>query len=315
VWRTWRAAKAERADIYNARDMYPMFVCRMAARANHAAFVYDSDELNLYRNWPWAKKRWWKTLARAYEGHFIRLADAVITSDHGRADVLVAEYGIARPVIVLNAPPRIEHVDRSEEFRATALGDGTSGARYLLIYQGILVPNRGLPQLVAAMRDLPDCALAFVGYGHLKSELEQLVVTMNLGDRVRFFDPVPYDVMLRYTAAADVGVIPIVGSCLSYTYAAPNKLFEDMMVGVPVVASDLPDMARVVREERVGTLIGDPTDSASIVSAVRELLDAEEPLAQVGARAREAALARYNWDVERPKLVAVFAPLVGRRRA
>ncbi len=174
------------------------------------------------------------------------------------------------------------------------------------------MPNRGLLQLVDAMTSLTDCALAFVGYGHLRPEIERRIDAGSLGDRVRVFDAVPQETMLRYTASADIGVIPIVGSCLSYVYAAPNKLFEDMMVGVPVVATDLPDMAAVVTAERVGALIADPTDPASIAAAVRSLLDGDEPLTTIGARARKAALARHNWEVEAPKLLAVYAQLASR---
>jgi glycosyltransferase involved in cell wall biosynthesis len=303
VWKTFRAAYAEDADIYNPRDIYPLLVSWAASRLRHSVYVYDSDELNLYRNWPWARKRWWKVLAKAYEGFFIRRAAANITSDEGRADILVETYGIARPTVVRNVPDRLESVKSDDSFRAAALGD----ARYLLIYQGIFVPNRGLLELVEAMTALTDCALAFVGYGQLRPAIEDRIGALSLGARVSVFDAVPQDTMLRYTASADIGVIPIVGSCLSYRYAAPNKLFEDMMVGVPVVATDLPDMAAVVTAERIGSLIGDPTDPASIASAVRSLLDGEEPLSSIGARAREAALARYNWQIEAPRLREVYS--------
>jgi glycosyltransferase involved in cell wall biosynthesis len=305
VWRTYRVARAERADAYNPRDIYPLLVCWAAARRQRVPYVYDSDELNLYRNWPWAQKRWWHTLAKAYEGFFVRRAAAVITSDEGRATVLAETYGIERPVVVRNVPEPVEQVRPDEAFRTTALGD----ARYLLIYQGIFVPNRGLLELVEAMCELPECALALLGYGQLRERIETRIAELGLADRVRVFDAVPQETMLAYTAAADAGVIPIVGSCLSYVYAAPNKLFEDMMVGVPVVASDLPDMAAVVTGERVGTLIADPTSPASIASAVRGLVHGTEPLAEIGARARQAALARHNWDVERPKLLAAWGAL------
>lgn len=306
VWRTYRAARAEDADVYNPRDIYPLLVCWLAAKRTHAVLVYDSDELNLYRNWPWTSKWWWKVLAPAYEGFFIRRAAANITSDHGRADILARTYDIERPVVVRNVPERIEHVERDEEWRAAMLGDE---ARHLLIYQGILAPNRGLPELVEAMRSLPDCALALVGWGALAESLAAQVDAAGLTGRVHLTGAVPYATMMRYTASADIGLIPIVGSCLSYVHAAPNKLFEDMMVGIPVVASDLPEMAEVVRTERIGTLIADPLDPASIVTAVRELLDGEEPLAVIGARAREAALARHNWELEREKLLAVYRGL------
>jgi glycosyltransferase involved in cell wall biosynthesis len=302
VWRTFRAAYLEDADVYNPRDIYPLFVSWAASRMRHSVYVYDSDELNLYRNWPWAKKRWWKVLAKAYEGFFIRRAAANITSDEGRADILVETYGIARPTVVRNVPDRLEVVSKDDAFRLSALGE----ARYLLIYQGIFVPNRGLLELVEAMSSLTDCALAFVGYGQLRPAIEERIGALSLGARVQVFDAVPQETMLRYTASADVGVIPIVGSCLSYVYAAPNKLFEDMMVGVPVVASDLPDMAAVVTAEKVGALIADPTDPGSIVAAVRELLDGDEPLSVIGARARAAALTRHNWQVDAPRLLAVY---------
>ena len=110
--------------------------------------------------------------------------------------------------------------------------------------------------------------------------------------------------MMCMTAACDAGVIPIVGSCLSYVYAAPNKLFEDMMAGIPVVASDLPDMAAIVRREGVGTLITDPEDPAAVAAAVRRRVK--------GERGRTAALARYNWEREQAKLLEVYGRLGSR---
>ena len=300
-WAAWR----EDADVYNPRDIYPMLVCQLAAWLRGAAVVTDSDELNLYRNWPWTKSWWWKPVAKPYEGFFLRRAAACITSDEGRADVLVAEYGIPRPAVVLNVPEVIDTLEPDLAFREEALGD----RRWLLIYQGMLVPNRGLPQLVAAMQRLEDCALVLVGMGHLRDDLRRQVADLGLGERVGVRDAVPYDQMMRMTAACDAGIIPIVGSCLSYVYAAPNKLFEDMMAGVPVVASDLPDMAMVVRRENVGTLIADPEDPAAIADAVRRLLDDDEPPRAKGERGRAAALARYNWQREQAKLLEVYAAL------
>jgi len=207
--------------------------------------------------------------------------------------------------VVLNVPDVFELGTRDEAFRRRYLGS----RRYLLIYQGGLVPNRGLPELVRAMHELPECALVLLGMGHLRDGLRALVDSEGLADRVALLDAVPWPEMIRMTVASDVGVIPIVDSCLSYRYAAPNKLFEDMMAAVPVVASDLPDMARIVREERVGTLIIPPVSEASIASAVRELLNGEESLEAVGARARAVALERYNWPLERHKLLAVYEGL------
>jgi glycosyltransferase involved in cell wall biosynthesis len=301
IVRTITAAWRENADIYDARDAYPLLACYLAARLRRAALVYDSDELATGRNWAHASIPAFAWAMRRYEGFFARRA-TVITSDHGRADVLERIHRIRRPTIVLNVPEVIEHVERDEDFRREALGL----RRYLLIYQGVVIPNRGLSEMIDAMRELPACRLAIVGYGALLETLKAKVADEGLEDAVRFFDPVPFETLMRCTAAADVGVIPLVGSCLSYVTAAPNKLFEYMMVGIPVVATDLPDMARVVREERCGTLIGDPTSPSSIAAAVQELLDDPDGMRAAGERGRAAALARYNWSHEAPKLLAAF---------
>ena len=310
IGRTFWAAWREDADVYNPRDIYPMLVSQLAAWLRGAVVVTDSDELNLYRNWPWTGARWWKPVAKAYEGFFLRRAVAHITSDEGRADVLAAEYGIPRPVVLLNVPDVVGTLDPDLAFREEAL----AGRRWLLIYQGALLPNRGLAELVSAMQRLDDCALVLVGMGQLRDALRRQVADLGLEGRVSIRDAVPHEQMMRMTAACDAGVMPIVGSCLSYVYAAPNKLFEDMMAGIPVVASDLPDMAMVVRREGVGTLIADPEDPAAIADAVRRLLDDEEPPHVKGERGRAAALARYNWEREQAKLLDVYAGLPRRAR-
>ncbi len=302
VVKTFWAAYRVDADVYNPRDLYPMLVCHLAARLRGAVVVTDSDELNLYRNGAWMKQWWWKPVAKTYEGFFLRRAGARFTSDEGRADVLAHEYGIARPIVLLNVPGVVGELDPDLARRERVL----AGSRWLLIYQGVLSPNRGLPELIAAMELLDDCSLLLLGDGVLRDDLRRAADEAGLAQRVTFVETVPVPEMMRIVAACDAGIIPIIGSCLSYVFAAPNKLFEDMMAGIPVVVSDLPDMADIVRAEGVGTLIADPRSPASIAAAVRRLLDDAEPLRAKGERARAAALARYNWDREQAKLLAVF---------
>jgi glycosyltransferase involved in cell wall biosynthesis len=306
IWRTYRAALAENADVYDARDAYPLLVAWRAARKRRAKLVYDADELATGRNWAHASNPVFAWAIRSYERFLCRRADAVITSDYGRADVMERLHGIPRPTVILNVPEIADALEPDLEWAADARGD----RRYLLIYQGIVIVNRGIPEMIDAMRELPDCRLAVVGSGSLLPKAKEQVVSAGLEDAVRFYDPVPFATLMRYTAAADVGVIPLIGSCESYRTAAPNKLFEYMAAGIPVVATDLPDMARVVREARCGTLIAEPVTPASIVAAVRELLEGDESLEVVGERGRRAAAVCYNWDVERPKLLAVFEGLV-----
>jgi glycosyltransferase involved in cell wall biosynthesis len=302
IVRTFAAAWHENADIYNPRDAEPLFVAHLAAFLRRAKVVYDSDELCLDRNKPVTSKKWWRFTMRHYEGFFARRSAAVITTDYGRADKLVERYGIVPPVVALNVPDVFNTLDPDVTFRQHALGD----RKYLLLYQGVLIENRGIPEMIRAMRSLPECRLALVGYGHREDEYKRLVHDESLEDAVEFFDAVPFEQLMRYTTAADIGVIPLIPSCLSYVYAAPNKLFEYMMAGLPVVVTDLPDMASVVTEERIGTLIETPVTPEHIAAAVHALIEGNESLTERGGRARAAALERYNWTVEKHKLLEVY---------
>jgi glycosyltransferase involved in cell wall biosynthesis len=305
VARTFWQAYRERADVYNPRDAEPLLVSWLAARLRGARLVYDSDELCLDRNKPVTRKKWWRFAMFRYERFFCRRADAVITTDLGRAEIIARRYGIPLPVVVLNVPDIIERVEPDEEFRAAAL----KGASHLLIYQGVIIEHRGIPEMIEAMRSIEECALAIVGYGHRLEEYRELLAASGLEDRVTFFDAVPFERLMRFTAAADVGMIPLIAACLSYKYAAPNKLFEYLMVGLPVVVSDLPEMTRVVEQERVGALIADPTDPCSIAKAVNGLLAGDVSLTEMGERGRQAALTRYNWEIEHDRLLDAYRVL------
>lgn len=310
VWRMTIAAWRENADIYNSRDAYPLFTAHVAAALRGAHVVYDSDELNLDRNWAPSSNPLWRFFMKRYEGFFARHSTVVLTSDYGRSAVLRERYGVD-PVVVLNVPDIEKAPRRDLKWREEVLGDG----KYLLIYQGILLENRGLPEMVAAMDQLPDCRLAIIGYGPLRDELAALVSASSSVHRIALLDAVPFAKLMSYTASADIGVIPLIGSCLSYRLAAPNKLFEFMAAGLPVVATDLEEMGRYVRDGRAGSLIAEPVTPDSIADAVRAVIDDPEGLVAIGKRNRETALGCYVWSRERPKLVAAFDGVPLRRGA
>ena len=87
-------------------------------------------------------------------------------------------------------------------------------------------------------------------------------------------EAVPHEVLWKFVGAADVGIVMISPVSKSYYYALPNKLFECIQSGIPVVGSDLPEIKRIVNGHKVGT-IAKPDDSDSIASAVKELINSE----------------------------------------
>jgi glycosyltransferase involved in cell wall biosynthesis len=109
-----------------------------------------------------------------------------------------------------------------------------------------------------------------------------------------------------------VVAMPIQPTTLNHRLTTPNKLFEAMAAGVPVVASDLPGMAGIVRESGCGLLV-DPTDPAAIALAIRTILDAPEAERRgYGERALAAAHKTYNWERQMELLLAEYGRLTGK---
>jgi glycosyltransferase involved in cell wall biosynthesis len=179
------------------------------------------------------------------------------------------------------------------------------------------VPNplRVSPIAVSAARetailDVPDAVLCLLGFGPLRDAYIDRAATAPYAGRVYVLDPVPPDRLLDWTGSADVSVMAIQPTSMNHTYTTPQKLFESIAVGVPVVASNLPGMAEVVEAVDAGVLC-DPTDPAAIARAIRQLLEVSPEVREARRqRILGAARDRYNWEAETPTLLALYAELL-----
>jgi len=137
----------------------------------------------------------------------------------------------------------------------------------------------------------------------------RLVVAPATG-RVHLLPPRPFDELVRTAAAATVGLVPVRNRSTSDYLGDTNKLFEYLMGGLPVVASDLPEIRRVVTAGRpaVGELF-DPSSPASIAAAVRQVLADPDLYARRRVEARRLALELFNWKVEEQRLLDLYARL------
>ncbi|RME51437.1 MAG: glycosyltransferase, partial [Caldilineae bacterium] len=212
-------------------------------------------------------------------------------------------YGIPRPTVVRNCPPR-QSPPRSDLLRRKL---GIPPDRKIVLYQGAVSAGRGLETMAAAVRQIPDVAGVVLGSGAL---LENYRAQVAAGEWPRMHLPgkVPLAELPAHTASADVGLALIQNTCRSYYFALPNKLFEYMQAGIPVVGSDLPEIARVIREYDVGE-VTDPDDPVAVAAALRRLLDDPERYARARANTARAAEV-LNWEGESVKLVNLYAQWV-----
>ena len=278
-------------------------------RRHGAPVVYDARDIYVDAGNLARLPRPVRALIGRWERGWARRANRVVTVNRPYAGVMASRWDLPLPLIVLNCSYRFTAPDPRERRFHDALGLAPSAR--VVLYQGGFSRDRGIEQLIEAIASVPDGVLVLMGYGSLQSELERRAADPATGGRVRILPAVPPDQLLAWVACADVVAMPIQPSTLNHRLTTPNKLFEAMATGVPVVASDLPGMAGIVRESGAGLLV-DPTDPAAIAGALRELLASEEDRRAVGARALAAAHETYNWEHQLDVLLAEYARLTGK---
>lgn len=306
-WRNHRtmeqAARAVSARVYHASDLFVLPALARTARQKGARLVYDARELYPHVfgtvGKPWATL-FWKRVERRYA----RRADAVFTVNETIADWMARHYGLAPPVVLYNAPDA-QPLPVSDALRRRT---GVAAGLPIVLYQGALFPHRGLPVLVEAMADVPGAALVLMGEGPLRGALETQIGAAGLSERAFVLDPVPPAELLAVTASADVGALPLDDACLSYRYALPNKLFEYLRAGLPVAATDLPEIRRVVDGFDVG-LLSPPGDAGALARSLRKLVeDAELRLAMAARMPR--VFETYNASEASDRLAFAYRMLL-----
>ena len=255
--------------------------------------IYDSRDIYMESRKLATAPRVVRAVLGQLERRWARRMDRVITVNESYAAVLARRFGIAPPSIVMNCPDAWTPPNPPPDLIRETLG--LPARTRIVLYQGQLIADRGIEQSMDAILDVPGAALVLLGYGELEARLRDATAAPPHAGRVFVLPAVHPRDLLSWTASADVMLMAIQPTSLNHRFTTPQKLFEAIAAGVPVVASDLPGMAAIVREVDAGILC-DPTSPVSIATALRAILDEDAP-ARAARRARILAAAhdRYNW--------------------
>jgi glycogen(starch) synthase len=299
---------AQPADLWHGMwaGSLPALVRMKRRFGGHA--IYDSRDVYLQSR-QFQRLEWpLRPILAGLERRWAHRVDRVITVNEAYADLIAAQLRVPRPAVVLNTPERWTPPDLPPDRIREALGVG-AGTRVVL-YQGQLIADRGIEQAAEAVLSIPDTILVLLGFGPRAAHYRAMTEAAPYAGRVHHLPPVPPDELLSWTASADVAVMAIQPSSTNHEFTTPQKLWEAMAAGVPVVASDLPGMAEVIRETGAGVLC-DPTSPASIAAALRQVLDAA-PEERLALRRRVLATAheRYTWESQAATLFGLYATLL-----
>ncbi|MBE0376710.1 glycosyltransferase [Pseudoalteromonas prydzensis] len=260
--------------------------------------VYDAHEYETETLW--MQNKYKKFLAKKLEGFLIHYADATSVVSDGIANEYVRLYNIEKPYLVLNTPnlaPNIKQNLFREKFDIPQ-------EKKIFLYQGGLTKGRGIEILLESFSNLEDTnqVIIFMGYGYLESEVKKYAAKY---DNIIFHPAVAPEVLLSYTSSADFGVLFYEDNCLNHRYCSPNKMFEYLVAGIPVISSNLVEMKRLVETYHLG-LVAITNDSEGFSECVKESpkMDYQELLEKV-----EVARTIFNWAEQEKVLYRMYESL------
>ena len=280
-----------RYSICFAEDIYTLPFACIVNVFKRGKIIYDSRELFGYLAGLTGRKIIQRIL-RLIEKTFIKRVSQVVVTGEMDAEFIKDEYGINNIIVVRNLP-LYKKIDTAFDFRGKY---GIDKKKKILIYQGMIHHGRGLKIIFDQLKDTDYYVLIILGHGDNYEFYKNLSVKLDVDKKVIFAGKVGQEDLLNYTAGADAGISLIENISLSYYYALPNKLFEYIAAGIPVIASNLPQMKKVVEEYKVGIVV-DPSDAASLSAELRKFYEDEAMYDEYKKNCAKAA-GELNWQKE-----------------
>mgnify|MGYP006429496929 CR=1 FL=1 len=268
------------------------FVVKLFTRAK---LVYDAHELESDKNGITpilSKITFW------VEQMLFPSVDVFITVSPSIASWYEKNFDIKATSIILNSPyldagPRIGDSDRNYLRKRFSIPE----KERIFIYVGIFGQGRGIEQVLQAFANIPDIHLVLLGYGALT---EYIIEEASVAKNIHYHKAIPHEEVVRVVASADIGLCLIENISLSDYYCLPNKLFEYAFAGIPVVASNFPDISMLVQSHGLGICCSPDLDSIRNAVLAVQHYDRVDP----------TSLRELSWEHQEDKLRQLYDKLI-----
>lgn len=317
-WATLRR-EAPPADLYHAFGILTIPIAlELASRARKAGragiVVYDVIDVVLESNNVDRIPGPVLSTLRMRERRWAGRSDAIVTVNRPIADHLARSWRLsACPVVLMNCQPRWDPPPRPADLiRQTAK---LPAKRTIVLFLGRLGRERGLEIAAEAVLDLPDAALVMLGFGPWAEQLQRRDQDPRYHGRHVTLPPVPADDVTAWAAGADVSIIAVPANSLNQRLSTPNKFWESLAAGTPVVVGrELEVMRSIVEAERVG-VVADPSDKNDLARALAEIVGAPTQERQaMRERCIRLCHDRYNWEVAAQPYLTLVSDLLASSR-
>ena len=302
-----------KADCLFANDTDTLAACCLASRILRKPLVFDAHELfpevpelagrpRVKAVWEWVEQ-----VSLPY-------AKCCFTVCQSVADEYRRRYGVEMTV-VRNVPDRPAQPPQEPS---------DAGRQPILLYQGAVNIGRGIHELVDAMGHLPECRLVVAGDGDVLPQEQAYAATLPWNDRIQFLGRVTPSRLHSLTSQATLGLCLLEDLGLNYRYSLPNRIADFANAGVPVLATDFPEIRRVLEEYGTGTLTAPLPHEKSgenyrlyIIRLAEDIQSALHYWEGLPADERQRRFARageeLNWQHEKHRLIDAIHTLERRQ--
>lgn len=298
IFQVRRYLKNKDYDIIHAHDLDGLITGKLATFMKEKIFIYDSHEFfSGYKSNKIEKKIYY------IEKIFLSKKDFIITVSESIAEKLKNFYNPKAIEIIKNAPYFKKIILKNnllrEEFKI-------ENGKIILLYQGGIIKNRGLKELVEIIEKLDNnYNLVFIGKGNYKKELQTYVKNKKIEYKIFFKDFVENNKLLDYTNSADIGIYFIENKCLNHYYCLPNKVFEFIQGEIPVITSNFPDLERLIMSNKIGLAVN-PNDLEEIVNSIKKITEDKENYVENIKESKK----NLSWETEEKKLLNFYERII-----
>ncbi|MCW3076443.1 MAG: glycosyl transferase group 1 [Bacteroidetes bacterium] len=284
-------------DLLFANDLDTLLPNYLVSKLKKIPLVYDSHELFTevpeLINSSFKRKAWLKL-----ERKIIPRLKNCLTVNESIAKIFENKYGVQFKVI-RNIPSPLKDFKPVSRQRLNMRTD-----KKIIIMQGAGINiDRGAEELIEAMRYVSNAILYIIGSGDVWRILEKRILELNLREKVILIKKIPRKELMAYTYNADLGVSIDKNTNLNYFNSLPNKIFDYLHAGIPVLSSRLPELEKIISKYDVGIFI-ENHDPKHIASVINGLLSSDR-LNQLKTNTFKAA-GELNWENERQKYLEII---------
>lgn len=282
-----------RAQVIHCHDLspLPMAILTKILKLGQLRIVYDSHELQ-------SETLYTKSKAKKFFVRFLESISRPFVNEIITVSPLIAEYysqRLNKPVHILYNCPNVE-LNKKPDLKALTKQNilverfPELHNKLIFISVGLLTHGRGIFQVLKAFAKLSNknLALVVIGNGPLAKEVEAF---SQEHEQIFYHPAVPPEAVINYVKSADIGIVSVENLCLSYDYCLPNKFFEYIFSGLPVLSSDLKQLSQIVKTYNCGEVYK-PTDEA-LLQAINQMAETDLNQYQQGIQKVQQD---FNWQ-------------------